>query len=161
MRAIVQAWKNNKKWTINVSYSRWKVINYYPNGEIILINISTSLIFQQTLDMLNKAFQKYDNLEGLIFQSEQGWEVLNNYQKILIEKWIVQSMPKKGNSSLMKNFFWKMKNEMFYGKYTFKTLEELKIVMKKYTDYYNHHIIIKKLKGLIPVQYRNQPLLIA
>ena len=105
MRAIVQAWKNNKKWTINVSYSRWKVINYYPNGEIILINISTSLIFQQTLDMLNKAFQKYDNLEGLIFQSEQGWEVLNNYKKILIEKWIVQSMPKKGNSSLMKNFF--------------------------------------------------------
>ena len=95
MRAIVQAWKNNKKWTINVSYSRWKVINYYPNGEIILINISTSLIFQQTLDMLNKAFQKYDNLEGLIFQSEQGWEVLNNYQKILIEKWIVNLCQRK------------------------------------------------------------------
>ena len=91
----------------NQCFIQWmeSYIYYYPNGEIILINISTSLIFQQTLDMLNKAFQKYDNLEGLIFQSKQGWEVLNNYQKILIEKWIVQSMPKKGNSSLMKNFF--------------------------------------------------------
>ena len=91
----------------NQCFIQWmeSYIYYYPNGEIILINISTSLIFQQTLDMLNKAFQKYDNLEGLIFQSDQGWEVLNNYQKILIEKWIVQSMPKKGNSSLMKNFF--------------------------------------------------------
>ena len=56
------------------------------------------------------------------------------YHKILLEKWIVQSMSRKGNcldNSPMENFFGKMKNEMFYGKeYTFKTLEELKVTME-------------------------------
>ena len=84
------------------------------------------------------------------------------YHKILLEKGIVQSMSRKGNcldNSLMENFFGKMKNEMFYGKeYTFKTLEELKVAMENYIDYYNNHRIITKLKGLTPVQYRNQSL---
>ena len=71
-------------------------------------------------------------------------------------------MSRKGNcldNSPMENFFGKMKNEMFYGKeYTFKTLEELKVAMENYIDYYNNHRIITKLKGLTPVQYRNQSL---
>ena len=40
------------------------------NREIVSYNISSSPNFQQTLDMLDKAFEKYDNLEGLIFQSD-------------------------------------------------------------------------------------------
>lgn len=55
-----------------------------------------------------------------------------------------------------------MKNEMFYRyEYTFKTLDELKIAIEEYIEYYNTQRITTKLKGLTPVQYRNQSLLTA
>ncbi|MFR7845231.1 MAG: IS3 family transposase, partial [Thomasclavelia spiroformis] len=42
-----------------------------------------------------------------------------------------------------------------------KTLEDLKGAMEEYIDYYNNQRITVKLKGLTPVQYRNQSLLTA
>lgn len=57
----------------------------------------------------------------------------------------------------MENFFEIMKNEMFYGhEYEFKSLDQLKKEMIKYIDYYNKSIITVKLKGLSPIQYRQQ-----
>ena len=162
--------KCNEKWSTDVSEFHIAAGKLYlspildmHNREIVSYNISTSPNFQQTLEMLDKAFEKYDNLEGLILQSDQGWQYqMTAYHKILLEKGIVQSMSRKGNcldNSPMENFFGKMKNEMFYGKeYTFKILEELKVGMENYIDYYNNHRIITKLKGLTPVQYRNQSL---
>ena len=85
------------------------------------------------------------------------------YHRMLKEKGIIQPMSRKGNcldNSPMENFFGKMKNEMFYGhEYEFKTLDELEIAMEEYIQYYNTQRITTKLKGLIPVQYRNQSLL--
>lgn len=85
------------------------------------------------------------------------------YHKSLEEKGIIQSMSRKGNcldNSPMENFFGKMKNEMFYGhEYEYKTLEELELAMEEYITYYNTQRITTKLKGLTPVQYRNQSLL--
>lgn len=50
-----------------------------------------------------------------------------------------------------------MKNEMFYGhEYEFKSLDQLKKEMIKYIDYYNKSRITVKLKGLSPIQYRQQ-----
>ena len=61
----------------------------------------------------------------------------------------------------MENFFRMMKQEMFYGhEYEFQTLEELEIAMKEYIEYYNTQRITTKLKGLTPVQYRIQSLLV-
>lgn len=133
------------------------------NREIVSYNISRSPNFSQTLDMLNKAFEKYTDLRGLILHSDQGWQYqMTRYHKILKEKGIIQSMSRKGNcldNSLMENFFGKMKNEMFYGyEYTFQTLEELKKAMEDYIEYYNTQRITVKLKGLTPVEYRNQSL---
>ena len=136
------------------------------NREIVSFNISTTPNFEQTKDMLNKAFEKYDNLNNLIFHSDQGWQYqMQSYHEMLEEKRIQQSMSRKGNcldNSPMENFFGKMKNEMFYGyEYTFETLDDLKIAMEEYIDYYNTQRITVKLKGLTPVQYRNQSLLTA
>ena len=136
------------------------------NREIVSFNISTTPNFEQTKDMLNKAFEKYDNLNNLIFHSDQGWQYqMQSYHEMLEEKRIQQSMSRKGNcldNSPMENFFEKMKNEMFYGyEYTFETLDDLKIAMEEYIDYYNTQRITAKLKGLTPVQYRNQSLLTA
>ena len=89
------------------------------NREIVSFNISTTPNFEQTKDMLNKAFEKYDNLNNLIFHSDQGWQYqMQSYHEMLEEKRIQQSMSRKGNcldNSPMENFFGKMKNEMFYG----------------------------------------------
>lgn len=136
------------------------------NREIVSYNISTRPNYNQIEDMLNKAFDKYDDLNGLIFHSDQGWQYqMTQYHKSLKDKGIIQSMSRKGNcldNSPMENFFGRMKTEMFYGKeYSFDSLEELKIAMDEYIDYYNKQRITVKLKGLPPVQYRNQSLLIA
>lgn len=90
---------------------------------------------------------------------------MRDYRKILENYCIQQSMSRKGNylyNSPMENFFGKMKNEMFYGyENTFKTLEDLRKAMEEYIEYYNTQRIMVKLKGLTPVAYRSQSLLIA
>lgn len=134
------------------------------NREIVSYNISTSPNYEQIKDMLAKAFNKYKDLKGLILTSDQGWQYqMQDYHKALEEKGIIQSMSRKGNcldNSPMENFFGKMKNEMFYGyEYTFNTLEELKKEMENYISYYNNQRITEKLKGLTPVEYRNQSLI--
>ena len=114
--------------------------------------------------MLDKAFEKYEKLDGLIFHSDQGWQYQMSYfQKRLKEKGIIQSMSRKGNcldNSLMENFFGIMKNEMFYGReYEFESLDQLEQEMIKYIEYYNKDRITVKLKGLSPINYRQQSLI--
>lgn len=158
----------NQKWTTDVSEFHIAAGKLYlspildmHNREIVAFSISRNPNFDQTTDMLRKAFEKYDNLEGLIFHSDQGWQYqMDFYHKELEKRGIKQSMSRKGNcldNSPMENFFGVMKNEMFYGhEYEFKTLEELEEVMIKYIDYYNKERIMEKTKGLSPLTYRQQ-----
>jgi len=160
----------NEKWTTDVSEFHIAAGKLYlspildmHNREIVSYNISRSPNFAQTTDMLNKAFDKYDDLSNLIFHSDQGWQYqMYQYHNALKEKGIIQSMSRKGNcldNSPMENFFGKMKNEMFYGhEYEFKTLEQLEKAMREYIDYYNNERIQVKLKGLTPCQARSQSL---
>lgn len=129
--------------------------------EIISYNVSKSPNFTQITDMLNKAFIKHKNLKNLIFHSDQGWQYqMESYQKELKSREIKQSMSRKGNcldNSPMENFFGIMKKEMFLGKeYSFQSLDELELEIHEYIEYYNYNRISLKLKGLTPVQYRNQ-----
>ena len=132
--------------------------------EIISFSISNSPNYEQTKEMLNYAFKTHKDLKGLIFHSDQGWQYqMQPYHKVLKKQGIIQSMSRKGNcldNSPMENFFGIMKREMFYGhEYEFKTLDELRIAMKEYIKYYNTQRITVKLKGLTPIQYRNQSLI--
>ena len=165
--------KCNEKWSTDVSEFHIAAGKLYlspildlHNREIVSFNIATSPNFEQTKEMLNKALSQYTNLEGLIFHSDQGWQYqMEQYHELLKKEGIIQSMSRKGNcldNSPMENFFGKMKNETFYGyEYTFKTLKDLQTAMKEYIEYYNTLRITTKLKGLTPVQYRTQSLLIA
>ena len=160
----------NEKWTTDVSEFHIATGKLYlspildmHNREIVSYNISKSPSYMQITDMLNKAFNKFDDLSNLIFHSDQGWQYqMYQYHKALRERGITQSMSRKGNcldNSPMENFFGKMKNEMFYGhEYEFKTLEQLQEAMEDYIDYYNNERIQVKLKGLTPCQARNQSL---
>lgn len=57
----------------------------------------------------------------------------------------------------MESFFATLKTEFFYLN-SLASIEQLEAEVGKYIEYYNHGRIKLKLKGLIPVQYRNQPL---
>ena len=160
----------NEKWTTDVSEFHIAAGKLYlspildmHNREIVSYNISRSPSFMQTIDMLNKAFDQFADLNNLIFHSDQGWQYqMTQYHKALRERGITQSMSRKGNcldNSPMENFFGKMKNEMFYGhEFEFETLEQLQKAMEEYIDYYNNERIQVKLKGLTPCQARNQSL---
>jgi len=133
------------------------------NREIISYVISRSPNFKQVTDMLDIAFKKHKNLNGLIFHSDQGWQYqMKPYRDKLSNKGIKQSMSRKGNcydNCVMEIFFGTMKNEMFYGhEYEFKSLDELEKAMNEYIDYYNNRRISTKLKGLTPIMYRHQSL---
>ena len=111
--------------------------------------------------MLNKAFDRNNNLDGLIFHSDQGWQYQHeSYQQRLKNKDIKQSMSRKGNSmdnGLMENFFGILKTEMFYDQEDrYETLDDLINAIYDYIYYYNHDRLKGKLKGLSPVNYRLQ-----
>lgn len=156
----------NQKWTTDVSEFRISSGKIYlspildmHDGSIVSYDISTKANYDQTKRMLKRAFKKYRNLDGLIFQSDQGWQYQSiYYQNELKKRNIKQSFSRKGNcmdNSIIENFFGTMKKEMFYGyEKGFKTFEELIEAMIKYIKYYNRIRINKKRNGLSPLEYR-------
>jgi transposase InsO family protein len=111
--------------------------------------------------MLKKAFSKLQSQDSPLLHSDQGWQYqLSSYQHLLRERNLTQSMSRKGNcldNAVMESFFATLKTEFFYLN-SFASIEQLKAEVGKYIEYYNHDRIKLKLKGLGPVQYRNQPL---
>ena len=132
----------NRKWTTDVSQFNCPFGKAYLSpildmgaGDIVAWDLSLSPNLEQTNRMLDQAFKKYTNLNGLIMHSDMGWQYQHQaYQKRLREKGIVQSMSRKGNcidNCIMESFFGTLKNEMFYGhEYEFKTLEQLHKAME-------------------------------
>lgn len=163
--------KPNQKWVTDVTEFAVNdkkvylspILDLY-NGEIVSYNISLHPTFHQTMDMLEKAFNKIPDNTNLILHSDQGWQYqMKRYQFMLKEKGIIQSMSRKGNcldNSVMENFFGILKTEMFYGN-RFNSAEQLIEEIEHYIDYYNNRRIKVKLKGLSPVQYRIQSLEVA
>lgn len=161
----------NQKWTTDITEFALfgtklylsPILDMY-NGEIISYSISERPVLGQVMDMLDKAFDKIPDNTGLIFHSDQGWQYQHKqYQQRLKEKGIRQSMSRKGNcldNSVMENFFGLLKSELLYLR-EFCSIEEFKVELEKYIDYYNNKRIKSKLKGLSPVQYRIQSLLVA
>lgn len=119
--------------------------------------ISTGPNLQQIRDMLNGLFEKLPVDAQPLLHSNQGWQYqYAEYQRLLAEHNITQSMSKKGNcmdNGIMENFFGRLKVEMYYGeKIEFPRgfIEKL----EEYIHYYNNERISLKLKGMNPGQYR-------
>lgn len=161
-----KASKPNEKWTTDVSEFRITdgklylspILDMY-NGEIVSYDINTSPNAQQTNKMLQRALNKFDDLKGLVLHSDQGWQYrMRDYQEMLNKRSIIQSMSRRGNcldNAIMESFFGTMKNEMFYGyEKTFKSVEDLKVAMDNYIEYYNYRRIKLRLNGMSPVEYR-------
>ena len=127
------------------------------NREIVSYSISLSPNLEQVREMLNGLFEKLPDDAKPIFHSDQGWQYQHaEYQRLLSEHNITQSMSRKGNcmdNGAMENFFGRLKVEMFYGE-KFESANAFIDELKRYIDYYNNERISMKLKGMSPVQYR-------
>ena len=127
------------------------------NREIISYSISTSPNLYQIREMLDGLFEKLPDDATPIFHSDQGWQYQHaEYQRLLAEHNIKQSMSRKGNcmdNGAMENFFGRLKVEMYYGE-KFESVNTFIDELKQYIDYYNNERISIKLKGMSPVQYR-------
>lgn len=85
--------------------------------------------------MLNDLFAKLPADSTPIFHSDQGWQYQHaEYQHLLAEHNIIQSMSRKGNcmdNGAMENFFGRLKVEMFYGE-KFESVNAFNGELKKY-----------------------------
>lgn len=135
----------NRKWATEVTQINigsvklylWPILDMF-NGEIISYNISQKPHLEQIYDMLDKAFAKFDNLDGLILPSDQCWQYQHyGYRKRLAERPIIQSMSGKGNcldNAMAENFFGIMKSELLYAE-KFESPKAFMKALDEYIDY--------------------------
>lgn len=154
----------NQKWAtdvteFNVSGKKLylsPVIDLY-NQEIISYELSETPNFKSVMTMLDKAFKKVSITQPLLLHSDQGWQYqMKQYQHLLQEKGIMQSMSRKGNcldNAIIENFFGILKSELFYLK-KYDSISQLKKEINDYINYYNNDRIKLNLKGMSPIQYR-------
>ena len=156
----------NKKWTTDVSQFNCPFGKAYLSpildmgmGDIVACDLSLSPNLEQTNRMLDQAFNKYPNIEGLIMHSDMGWQYQHQtYQNRLREKGIIQSMSRKGNcidNCIMESFFGTLKTEMFNDHESeFKTFSDLHRAIEKYINYYNNERIKSKTKWMPPSKFK-------
>ena len=155
-----------EKWTTDVSQfslpfgkSYLSPILDMNNNEVISYDLSRHPNMEQTQRMLDMAFEKFPDVSGLIFHSDQGWQYQHKYfRNALKEHGIIQSMSRKGNcydNCIMETFFGRLKNEMLYGhEKEYTTFEKFSDAVREYIDYYNNERIQVKTKWMPPVKYR-------
>ena len=134
------------------------------SSDLVSYTISERPMLSMVTTMLDKAFEKIPDATNLILHSDQGWQYQHKqYQRMLREKGIRQSMSRKGNcldNAVIENFFGVLKSELLYLQ-KFSSMEHFKQELIEYLDYYNNHRIKAKLKGLPPAIHRQQALSVA
>jgi len=158
---------SNEKWVTDVTEFKVCGTKIYlspiidlHDKSIVSYCVSTIPNLKLVMDMLNKAIGN-NKVHNLILHSDQGWQYQHiKFQTALKDKGIQQSMSRKGNcldNSLAENFFSQLKAEFYYLE-KFKTIDEFITKLEEYMKYYNNERLTLKLKGLTPIQYRNQSL---
>ncbi len=160
--------KPNQKWVTDVTeFSLFGQKLYLSpildlcSSDLVSYTISDRPVLSMVTTMLDKAFEKIPDGTGLILHSDQGWQYQHKqYQRMLREKGIRQSMSRKGNcldNAVIENFFGLLKSELLYLQ-EFQSMEHFKQELVDYLDYYNNRRIKAKLKGLPPALHRQQAL---
>ena len=160
--------KPNQKWVTDVTeFSLFGEKLYLSpildlhSSDLVSYTISDRPVLSMVMTMLDKAFAKIPDGTDLILHSDQGWQYQHKqYQRMLREKGIRQSMSRKGNcldNAVIENFFGILKSELLYLQ-EFHSMEHFKQELIEYLDYYNNRRIKSKLKGLPPAIHRQQAL---
>ena len=156
--------KPNQKWVTDVTeFSLFgeklylsPILDLHSN-DLVSYTISDRPVLSMVTTMLNEAFATIPH----ILHSDQGWQYQHKqYQQMLREKGVRQSMSRKGNcldNAVIENFFGLLKSELLYLQ-EFRSMEHFKLELIEYLDYYNNRRIKAKLKGLPPAIHRQQAL---
>ncbi len=162
------ATKPDEKWVTDVTEFKVNEQKVYLSPivdlftqEVIAYKVAKNSRLPLVIDMLTDAISALDGESKPIIHSDQGWQYRHQaYQKPLVDNGLTQSMSRKGNcldNAVAENFFGLLKTEMYHNQ-RFENADDLIEHIKEYIDYYNHKRIKVKLKGLTPIEYRNQAL---
>ena len=131
----------------------------FASGEIVAWEVSRHLtmnIVVNTIDCLKNTVDAATLADSLI-HSDQGVHYTNpEYIRMIKELNMVQSMSRKGiclDNAPTESFFGHFKDDSDYQ--DCKTFEELKELVNKDIQYYNHERPQWNLKKMTPVEYRN------
>ena len=132
------------------------VLDLY-NSELVFYTIYRHPVLDMVKDMIAGTVAIIGDDTNAILHSDQGWQYQHkDYQKLLKDNHIIQSMSRKGNcldNAVMENFFGLLKSELLYLQ-KFDSIEHFLKELDEYLRYYNEKRIKVKLNGMSPVQYR-------
>ncbi|MFR3527314.1 MAG: IS3 family transposase [Bacteroides uniformis] len=158
----------NEKWVTDVTeFSLFgrklylsPILDLY-SSYLVSYTISEHPALSLVLNMARQALSVLSRGAEPILHSDQGWQYQHKqYQKLLKDHGIKQSMSRKGNcldNAVIENFFGLVKSELLYMK-EFDSMDQFKAELIEYLDYYNNRRIKAKLKGLPPAVHRKQAL---
>ncbi|WPK68923.1 IS3 family transposase [Eubacterium callanderi] len=158
----------NEKWVTDVTeFSLFgrklylsPILDLY-SSYLVSYTISEHPALSLVLNMARQALSVLSRGAEPILHSDQGWQYQHKqYQKLLKDHGIKQSMSRKGNcldNAVIENFFGLVKSELLYMK-EFDSMDQFKDELIEYLDYYNNRRIKAKLKGLPPAVHRKQAL---
>ena len=158
----------NEKWVTDVTeFSLFgrklylsPILDLY-SSYLVSYTISEHPALSLVLNMARQALSGLSRGAEPILHSDQGWQYQHKqYQKLLKDHGIKQSMSRKGNcldNAVIENFFGLVKSELLYMK-EFDSMDQFKDELIEYLDYYNNRRIKAKLKGLPPAVHRKQAL---
>ena len=158
----------NEKWVTDVTeFSLFgrklylsPILDLY-SSYLVSYTISEHPALSLVLNMARQALSVLSRGAEPILHSDQGWQYQHKqYQKLLKDHGIKQSMSRKGNcldNAVIENFFGLVKSELLYMK-EFDSMDQFKAELIEYLDYYNNRRNKAKLKGLPPAVHRKQAL---
>jgi transposase InsO family protein len=161
-----EASRPNEKWVTDVTeFSLFgqklylsPILDLYDRS-IITYTIYEHPVLNMVTEMIRTAVRKENIKNDLILHSDQGWHYQNRqYQHLLKENGITQSMSRKGNcldNSVMENFFGLLKTELLYIQ-KFTSVEHFKSELTSYIDWYNNKRTKAKFGYVSPLEYRNR-----
>ncbi|AGY78256.2 MULTISPECIES: IS3 family transposase [Clostridium] len=160
--------KPNKKWLTDVTEFKLTdgtkaylsaILDLHDNSIVsyVLGHSNNNHLVFQTLD---KAIEANPNASPL-FHSDRGFQYTSkSFKKKLDNIGAVQSMSRVSkciDNGPMEGFWGIIKAEMYYLT-KFHNFDELQYSIDKYINFYNTERLQEKLKGLTPIEYRNQTL---
>ena len=133
----------------------------FASKEIVAHSISMCPNLAQQQEMLQILMDAKPEGVEPILHSDMGWQYQHEtYVRMLADNGFVQSMSRKGNcidNGATEQVFGHLKDEFFRGQ-DWQTFESFKADLDAYTTHWNTVRRQVKLRGLTPVEYRDQAL---
>ena len=146
-----------------LSFGRAYLAPVYDFGskEIVAWSVSERPDLAQQEEMLKMLVEAKPEGASPILHSDMGWQYQHAaYVGALSDNGFTQSMSRKGNcldNGATEQVFGHLKDEFFRGR-DWSDFESFKADLEAYIDHWNHVRRQVKLKGLTPVEFREQAL---